>query len=110
MGTLIIACGNSTPVFESAKHDFYLMSLLIKLFIIGNRLFATLSARNARGDSFVEQGIAKPVGIIAPIRQDFPGLGQRVEQDGGTLVIAHLTAGQMERYRLAGGIANGMKF
>lgn len=32
------------------------------------------------------------------------------KQDRGPLVITHLTAGQMERYRLTGGIANGMEF
>lgn len=32
------------------------------------------------------------------------------KQDRGALVITHLTVGQMERYRLTGGIANGMEF
>lgn len=110
MGTPIIPCSNSAPVFQSAEHDFYLMSLLIKLFIIRDWFFPATPARNARSYSFVEQGLAEPVGIIATIRQQFSGLGQRVEQDGGAFIIAHLTGGQMERYRLAGGIANGVKF
>ncbi len=56
----------------------------------GNRLFSTIS------------------GFLV-VRQKFPGLWQRIKQDRSAFVIAHLTAGQMERYRLAGGIANGME-
>ena len=110
MGTPIIPCSNSAPVFQSAEHDLYLMSLLIELFIIRDWFFPATPARNARSDPFVEQGFAEPVGIIATIRQQLSGLGQRVEQDSGAFIIAHLTGGQMERYRLAGGIANSVKF
>ena len=85
MGTPIIARDNSAPVFESIEHDFYLVPLLIKLFIIQDWLFPATPARNAWSDPFAEQGLAKPVSIIAPIRQQFPGLGRRVEQAAAPL-------------------------
>ena len=110
MGTTVIPRGNSTPILEPAKHDFYFVPLFIKLFVIGHRSFPTVSARNTRRDPFTGQGITKPVGIIASIRKKFPGLWQRSEQGGGSLVIAHLPAGQMERCWLTGGIANSMEF
>ena len=39
-----------------------------------------------------------------------PWFGAKSRAGSGTFVITHLAAGQMERYRLAGGIANGMEF
>lgn len=110
MGTAVITRGYSTPILEPAEHDFYFVPLLIKLLVIGHRSFTTAPARNTRRDSFTGQGIAKPVGIIASIRKKFPGLWQRSKQDSGPFVIAHLTAAQMEGYRLARGITNGMEF
>ena len=110
MGTSVIAHGNSAPVFEPAKHDFYFVSLLIKLFVIRDGLFPASPGRNARSNPFAEQGIAEPVGIIASIRQQFLSQGQRAEQRRGTFIVAHLSFGQVEYYRLAGCIANSMEF
>ena len=110
MGAAVIPRGNSAPILESAEHDFYFVPLFVKLLVIGHLGFPAAPARNARRDSFTGQGGAKPVGIIPSIRKEFPGLWQRSKQNSGAFVIAHLTAGQMERYRLTGGIANGMKF
>ena len=110
MDTAVTTRGNSAPIREPAEHDFYFVPLFAKLLVIGHRSFPTVPARNTRRDSFTGQGVAKPVGIIASIRQKFPGLWQRSKQDSGPLVIAHLTAAQMERCRLTGGIANGMEF
>ena len=76
MGTTIITRGNPAPIFESTKHDFYLMPLFIQLPVIGHRSFPTASAWNTRRDSLIGQGFAEPVGIIASIRQKFPGLWQ----------------------------------
>lgn len=110
MGATVIPCGNPSPVLEPSKHDFYLVPLFIKLFIIRHCLFPAAPAKDAGRDSLAEQRIAKPVGIIAPICQKFSGLRQRSKQDGSAFVIAYLTACQVKRYRLAGSIANGMKF
>ena len=57
------------------------------------------SARNARSNPFTEQGIAKPVGIIASICQQIISIGQRFEQGCGSLVVACLSFGQVECYR-----------
>ena len=110
MGTTVITHGYSTPILESTKHDFYFVPLLIKLLVIGHRSLTATPARNTRRDSPAGQGIAEPVGIIASIRKEFPSLWQRSKQDSGPLVIAHLTAAQMQRHRLAGGVANGVEF
>lgn len=110
MGATVIPRGNSAPILESAEHDFYLTPLFVKLLVIGHRCIPAAPARNTRRDSFTGVGGAKPVGIIPSIRKEFPGLWQRSKQNSGVFVIPHLIAGQMERYRLIDGIANGMKF
>lgn len=110
MGAAVITHGNSAPILESAEHDFYFVPLFVKLLVIGHWGFPPAPAWNTRRDSFTGQGSAKPVGIISSIRKEFPGLWQRSKQNSGAFVIAYLTAGQMERYRLTGCIAKGMKF
>ena len=74
VGTTVITHGYSAPILESAEHDFYLVPLLINLLVIGHRSFPAVSAGNTRRDSFTGQGMTKPVGIIASIRQKLPGL------------------------------------
>ena len=80
------------------------MPLFIELFVIQNRFFSVSLAWDARGDAFVAQGIAEPVGIISPVREKLIGLGQAVEQSRRAFVIAGLAFGQMQSYRLTGGI------
>ena len=67
MGTSVIAHGNSPSVLDSPKHVFHFVALLIKYFVVINRLLATFPGRYAGGDSLVMQGISKPAGIISPI-------------------------------------------
>lgn len=67
MGTTVITCAYFSPILESAKHDFYLVPLFIKLLIMRDRLFPVASARNTWRYPFVEQCIAKPVRIISSI-------------------------------------------
>lgn len=110
MGASVIAGSHSTPIFQSPKHDLYLVPLFVKLLIIGLRFLSAVSAWNAWRDPLVAQSPTKPASIIPPIRQKFLGLGQRIEQDGSAFIIAHLTTRQMKGYRLAGGIANSMEF
>ena len=121
MGTTVITHGYSAPILESAEHDFYLVPLLINLLVIGHRSFPAVSAGNTRRDSFTGQGMTKPVGIIASIRQKLPGLRQSIKQklpglrqsikqDSSAFVVAHLTAGQMEGQRLTEGIADSVEF
>ena len=108
VGTAVIMRVNSAPILESAKHDFYFVPLFIKLFVIGHRSFPTISARNTRRDSFTGKAFATSRHhSLYPPRVPWP---MAEKQDRGALVITHLTAGQMERYRLTGGIANGMEF
>ena len=64
VGTTVITCGNSLPIFESAKHDFYFVPLFVKLFAIRRRLFSTASTRNTRRAPLVEQRMAKSADII----------------------------------------------
>lgn len=110
MCTTVITHGYSAPILESAEHDFYLVPLLINLLVIDHRSFSAVSARNTRRDSFTGQGMTKPVGIIASIRQKLPGLRQSIKQDSSAFVVAHLTAGQMEGQRLTEGIADSVEF
>ena len=73
---------------------FYLVPLLINLLVIGHRSFPAVSAGNTRRDSFTGQGMTKPVGIIASIRQKLPGPAAEYQAGQQRFVVAHLTAGR----------------
>jgi len=109
LGTTVIAHGNSSPILKPAEHYLYFVPLFIQFLVVFNGLFSVSLAWNARGDAFVVQGIAKPVGIISPVCKNFIGFWQAVEQNRSAFVIAGLAFGQVQGYRLTGGIAQGMK-
>ena len=110
MAAPVIACSYSAPVFESPKHDLYLMPLLVKLLIIGHGVFPAMPAWNTWRAPLSRKARRNHSVSYPPIRQKFFGLGQRIEQDGSTFIIAHLTTGQVKGYRLAGSITHSMKF
>jgi hypothetical protein len=43
VGASLITHGNPAPVFESAEHDFYLVSLLVKFFVVRDWFFSASS-------------------------------------------------------------------
>lgn len=109
MGAAVITRGNSAPILESAEHDFYFVPLFVKLLVIGHRSFLTAPAWNTRRDSFTGIGRREtsrhhtlyPQGVLWPVAE------KQAKQR--RLCNRHLIAGQMERYRLTGGIANGVE-
>ena len=94
MGASVIAHGDTTPVFDTPKHVFYLVPLFIKLFVIGDWFFPVFLGRYARGNTFFKQSIAKPCSVISPVGQKFFGVGQGGKQMGCALVITYLTFGK----------------
>lgn len=93
MGAAIVPHGDAAPVFEATEHDLDFMALFIQGFIVVDRDFAVLFTRNAGRDPLLHQSHPEPVGIIPPIGQELPRAGQRRQQQGGALVITHLTFG-----------------
>ena len=91
MGASVVSGVDASPVFEFGEHVFDLVPLFVEGFVVFELNFTVLFGRDARCDSFIDQGVAKPVGVITTIRQQVFGLGQGVKQQGRALVIAHLT-------------------
>ena len=110
MSASVIAHGNSSPVLDFAKHVLNFMTLLIKLLIIHNKHFSIFPGWNAWSDSLFNQFVAKPIGIIAFVCQEFVSFWHEIKQCCRTLVIACLTFSEMKSYRLPKGITNRMKF
>src|SRR3546814_211256 len=63
----------------------------------------------AGSDTLFLQGVAEPVGIIAPVGEHPLRFGQTVEQSGRARVIADLPGGHKEADRAAICIGHGMK-
>lgn len=85
--------GDAAPVFEATEHDLDFMALFIQDFIVVDRDFSVLFAGDTGNDPFLHQSRTEPIRIIPPIGQELPRAGQRRQQQGGALVITHLTFG-----------------
>ena len=109
MSAAVIAHGNPSPIFEPAKHNFYFMPLLIEFFVIHSGLLSISFGRNAGNDSLVEQGIAKPISVVASIRKKCFGFRQARKQLSRPLIIAHLSFREEQSNRFSGSVANRME-
>ncbi len=61
------------------------------------------------GDAALDQGVAEPVGIVAPVAEQDVGPGECADHQGGAFVIAHLTFAQQQDQRPALAIAHGLE-
>ena len=109
MSAAVIAYGNSSPIFEPAKHNFDFMPLFVEFFVIFSGLLSITFGRNAGNDSLVEQGIAEPISVVASIRKKFFGFRQARKQLRRALIIAHLSFREEQSDRFSGSVANRME-
>ena len=73
MGASVIAGVDPAPVFELAEHVFDFMALAVECAVMRDEYFAIDPRRNARRDSFCNERVTEPVGIIATVTEH--GLG-----------------------------------
>src|SRR3546814_1921948 len=63
----IVACCDPSPVLEAAEHDLDAVAAFVAALVVFDGLAAYFPARDAGRDALFLQGIAEPVGIIAPV-------------------------------------------
>ncbi len=85
------------------------MSLLVEGGIIFGRMFSLFARWDTGRNALLDQFIAKPVSIIASIRQQFCGLGQALKQMPGSLVITGLSFGEKEQQGSPQAVGYGMQ-
>ena len=110
MSATVIAHGNSSPIFESAEHDFYFMPLFIEHFVIFSRMRSVSFGRDAGGYAFIKQRATKPIRVVTLIRKKFFGIRQGMKQLRSSFVITHLTCCEKQSNRFSRAVANGVQF
>jgi len=75
----VVAHGDTPPVLEFCKHVFDFMALFVEDGIVRDKGFSVFLGWNAGRDAFFFQYLPEPVGIIAPVCEQFFGLRQSVE-------------------------------
>ncbi len=83
MSASVVSGRDAPPILDPAKHVLDTISLPVKDFVVVGRVAALFAWWNAGRNAFVFQSVAEPVGIVATICQQFPGLGQAIEQVPG---------------------------
>lgn len=79
MGASIVSCCDASPVLDPAEHVFDAVSLLVERFVVFGGMLALFARRDSRGNAFIFQTVAEPVGIVAATGQQLPGFWQTVE-------------------------------
>lgn len=74
MGTSVIACCDTAPVFEFGEHVFDFVPLAVEGFVIVEDLLAVFSSGDAWRDAPVDQRIAEPIAVIATVCDQCGGL------------------------------------
>src|SRR3546814_6073318 len=83
-----------TTLFRS--HDLDAVAPFVAALVVFDGLVPGFPARDAGSNPLFLQGVAEPVGIIAPVGQQPLGLGKFVEQSGSTDIVTDLTGGHEE--------------
>lgn len=109
MGASVVAHGDAPPILEPSEHIFDFMELFIQNFIVFILDFAVLLGRDTGRDAFFNQGVSKPVSVIAAISKKFPGFGQLIDERRRAFVIADLSRRQMQQDRFAFAVGHGME-
>jgi len=90
MSAAVIARCDAPPVFEPSKGIFYFVTLFIERFVVSMLKLAVLFRWNAWIDPFFDQGVAKPIAVIASIAGQRFGLRKGVDHEPCPFMIAHL--------------------
>ena len=83
-------------VFEPAEHSLDQIAVLVSLFIVFDRLPASLPTRDAGFNASAFKRGAEPVGVIPAIRDEEVGVRQRGQDGRRPLVIADLPLGEQQ--------------
>lgn len=75
MRAAVVAGSDASPVLEFAEHILDSVALSVERAVVGDRGFPVGFGRDAGLDLAFGEGIAEPVGIVAPVGQQ--GLGGR---------------------------------
>jgi len=105
----IVAGVDAPPVLEFAERVFDLVALAIEGGVVRDRHLSVGLRRDAGSDATLGQGMAEPVGIVAPIGERGLGLEERIDHQRGTLVVAHLPFAEQHYQRAAFANADRMQ-
>lgn len=97
MSASIVSRCDAPPVLDATEHVFDTISLAIELFVIVRRLLPLRTGRYACRYSLFFQRVAEPVSIVSSIGEEFPCIGQPIQQVARTPVIAGLASGEEEQ-------------
>src|SRR3546814_192629 len=97
------------PVLETTEHDLDTIAAFVAPLVVFYGLVAYFSTRDAGRDPLFLQGVAEPVGVVAPVGQHPLRFGQTVEQSCRASVIADLASGHEEADGTAIRIGHGMQ-
>jgi len=90
VGASIIACGDTSPIFEPCEHDLDFVTLLIERLVIGQRDFSAFGRGNAGFAASFCDSLPEPIAIITTVGKEYFGWRQDLKDQPRTLVIAHL--------------------
>ena len=94
MSATIVASGDAAPVLEAAEHVLDAVADPVDLVVVGVLDLAGLARWDARPDALVFERGAVAVAVVTAVSDENVGRWQRVEQEGGAGVVAHLTFGE----------------
>ena len=98
------------PVFDAGKHVLDLVAQTVEVSVVRDRDLPTCAGRDARGNPHLDQCVAEPIGILAPICQQRPGLRKRGQKRPCPDVIRGLACGQKHPDRAALRIGQDVQF
>lgn len=105
----VVAGVDAAPVLEFAEHVLDFVTLAIEGCIVRDGHFAVGLRRDAGFDPTLGQGMAEPVGIVAPVGERRLGPREGIDHQRSALVIAHLPFAEHHNQRAALAIADGME-
>lgn len=84
----VVGYVDASPILQLAEHALEGVALTIKSSVVRDRRMSIDLRRDARCDAAFGQSVAEPIGAVSPISNHPFGVGQRVEHERGTFVVA----------------------
>ena len=107
--TTVVAGVDAPPVFEFSKHDLNPVTLAVEHPIVTDRDFAIDLLRDAGRDALCDQGVTKPIRVVAPVCEHRLGRRQGIEHQRCALEVAGLTMGEQHDQRPDLAVADGVQ-
>jgi hypothetical protein len=109
VGAAVIACVDTAPILKPSEHVLDFMASAIEPDVVRDLDLAVHFRRDAGGDTAIGQGGAKPVGIVSSVAKQGFGLGEGVDHEGRTFIVAHLPLAQQHDQRSTVAVAHRVK-